>query len=35
MKSIEAAGYGIKRARGPMFPKLTVQGDTGRLVEIM
>ena len=29
MKNIEAARYGISRARAPMFPKLTVNGDSG------
>ncbi|MEK7244547.1 MAG: TolC family protein [Pseudomonadota bacterium] len=29
MKNIEAARYGISRARAPMFPKLTVTGDSG------
>ena len=29
MKSIEAARYGVNRARGPMFPKLNVTGDSG------
>ena len=29
MKNIEAARHGIGRARGPMFPKLSVIGDTG------
>ena len=29
MKTIEAARYGINRARGPMFPKINVTGDSG------
>lgn len=29
MKNIEAARYGIERARGPMFPRIAVAGDTG------
>ncbi|MBM3951776.1 MAG: hypothetical protein FJ311_10010 [Rhodospirillales bacterium] len=29
IKNIEAARYGIERARGPMFPRITVTGDTG------
>ncbi|MCC7016016.1 MAG: TolC family protein [Rhodospirillales bacterium] len=29
MKNIEAARHGVDRARAPMFPKLSVAGDTG------
>ena len=29
MKNIEAARHGISRARAPMFPRLSVQGDSG------
>lgn len=29
IKNIEAARFGIDRARGPMFPKIAVVGDTG------
>lgn len=29
IKNIEAARHGIERARGPMFPRITVTGDSG------
>lgn len=29
MKNMHAARYGVDRARAPMFPKLTVSGDSG------
>lgn len=29
MKNIEAARHGVDRARAPMFPRLTVNGDSG------